>query len=303
MLARFEALQEVPRSAPFPPNRKGRFSPEDTYQQGAWKSRFGSRQGDRTSNSQKPILDEATKGDAKWKESVPESAGKKNTPHQRPKGEPQSEEQGSGRWLARPDLEADLDALFALLPDETSMREFLRPIEDGGPERMRELGLRTRAYQKYFNAWEKLHLVDDKVSGEVYVRDDLVQSLRGMADGEDTSFGSSLTNTIHSYDTFRSFLVKFARLLFPFTSPYFADHMTLHTQFKNAGRGIVLTAGDDQSMYLMTTIYALRTIGCDLPIEIMYLGEPDLGEDHRSELEVSSLIPHLDPVVCPNSIL
>lgn len=211
------------------------------------------------------------------KESIPD--------HQRPKGEPEGEGQSSSRWLARPDLEADLDALFALLPDETNMREFLRPIEDGGPERMRELGLRTRAYQKYLSAWEKLHLVDDKISGEVYVRDDLIQSLRGITDGEDTGLSSSLTNTIHNYEAFRSFLVKFARVLFPFTSPYFADHMTLHTQFKNAGRGIVLTAGDDQAKYLMTTIYALRAIGCDLPIEIMYLGEPDLGEDHRSELE------------------
>lgn len=282
MLARFEALQEVPRSVP---NLKDRVSPGDTEQQRAWQSRFDPRQRAGTSKSQKPIADEVTKGGAKSKESVPENVGKQKTPYQRPKGEPEREGQRSNVWPARPELEADLDALFALLPDETSMRELLRPIEGGGPERMRELGLRTRAYQKYFSAWGKLHLVDDKTSGEVYVRDDVIQSLRGVTDGEDGGLDSSLTNTIHNYDAFRSFLVKLARILFPFTSPYFADHMTLHTQFKNAGRGIVLTAGDDQAKYLLTTIYALRAIGCELPIEIMYLGDPDLGEDHRSELE------------------
>src|SRR5207244_1961672 len=98
---------------------------------------------------------------------------------------------------------------------------------------------------------------------------------------------SPLSNTIRSYEFFRAFLAKLSRLLFPFTSPYFADHMTLHAQFKNAGRGIVLTAGDDQAQYLLTTIYTFRELGCDLPIEVMYLGDSDLGEDHRFELEVS----------------
>ncbi|KAI1118658.1 glycosyltransferase family 71 protein [Nemania sp. NC0429] len=279
MLARFEALQEVPRKVPFQSNLKDRVSPEGADQQQGWRTRFGSRQG---SDSQKPILDGTTKDGEK---SAAEGAGKQSTPYRRPKEQTGRDGQGSNRRPARPDLEADLGALFALLPDETNMREFLRPIEDGGPERMKELGLRTRAYQKYLNAWEKLHLVDDETSGEVYVRDDLIQSLRDMADNESSGLSSSLTSTIHNYDAFRTFLVKFAEILFPFTSPYFADHMTLHAQFKNAGRGIVLTAGDEQAKYLLTTIYALREIGCDLPIEIMYLGEQDLGEDHRFELE------------------
>jgi hypothetical protein len=178
-----------------------------------------------------------------------------------------------------------LDAFLALLPDELTMRELLRPIDIGGPGRMRELGLRTRAYQKYFSAWEKLHLGENEETGETYIRDDVVQYLHGTQD--DTSKVSPLSNTIRSYEFFRAFLAKLSRLLFPFTSPYFADHMTLHAQFKNAGRGIVLTAGDDQAQYLLTTIYTFRELGCDLPIEVMYLGDSDLGEDHRFELEVS----------------
>ncbi|KAI1430552.1 glycosyltransferase family 71 protein [Xylaria sp. CBS 124048] len=199
-------------------------------------------------------------------------------------------------YSARPHLKRDLEAVFALMPDEISMRELLRPIDDGGAPRMRELGLRTRQYQKYFRAWENLHLVQDKDTGETYIRDDVIQYLRSKQDtststsddddaSDSTSIGMSLTDTIHSYETFRAFLTRFAELLFPWTSPYFADHMTLHAQFKNAGRGIVLTAGDGQAHYLLTTIYALRKIGCELPIEIMYLGESDLGEDHRVELE------------------
>ncbi|KAJ5099169.1 hypothetical protein N7532_006170 [Penicillium argentinense] len=61
--------------------------------------------------------------------------------------------------------------------------------------------------------------------------------------------------------------------------------MILHTQFWNAGRGIVFTAGDQQAPYVLTSIQSIRELGCDLPIEVMYLGNDDLGEDFREELE------------------
>ncbi|GAP92567.1 putative alpha- -mannosyltransferase [Rosellinia necatrix] len=262
--------------------------------------RVASRKGVQPANSQKPIQGGTTKDESKPKEAITkvpetkeekmkepatESAGKHKPHHQKTKPEPEAEKSHSKPWPERSSLKEDLDAVFALLPDEMNMRESLRPINNGGPERMRELGLRTRAYQKYLGAWEKLHLVEDEKTGETYIRDDIIQYLRGMQEGDDTSLGLSITNTIHNYEAFRGFLAKFARILFPFTAPYFADHMTLHAQFKNAGRGIVLTAGDDQAQYLLTTIYTFRELGCDLPIEIMYLGDADLGEDHRFELE------------------
>jgi hypothetical protein len=128
---------------------------------------------------------------------------------------------------------------------------------------------------------------EDKETGETYIRDNVIQYLQGTQD--DSSRGSTLSSTIHNYEAFRAFLAKFARILFPFTTPYFSDHMTLHSEFKNAGRGIVLTAGDSQAPYLLTTIYTFRQLGCDLPIEIMYLGDSDLGEDERFELEVIGL--------------
>ncbi|KAI8948962.1 glycosyltransferase family 71 protein [Xylaria longipes] len=259
----------------------------DTYKHGL---RFGSRKNVRTSNSQKPIVDKTTydKENSKKpikKEPMTEGTEKQRVQYHTSNLVPEKQKLHGNRWPERPNFQDDLDAVFSMLPDEMNMREFLRPIDLGGPERMRELGLRTRAYHKYLSAWEKLHLVEDKETGETYIRDDVIQYLRGAENDEEAGLDSSLTGTIHNYEAFRSFLAKFAGVLFPFTSPYFADHMTLHAGFKNAGRGIVLTAGDDQAQYLMTTIYTFRELGCDLPIEVMYLGDADLGEDHRFELE------------------
>ncbi|KAI1813840.1 glycosyltransferase family 71 protein [Poronia punctata] len=186
--------------------------------------------------------------------------------------------------VERPSLQADLQAMFALLPDELTLRGLLSPILDGGAERMRELGLRTRAYKKYFAAWEKLHLMEHEATGELHIRDDILQYLYEAAKTSKDDL-SALSNTIRSYETFRAFIARLARLLFPFTTPYYPDHMALHAQFRNAGRGIVLTAGDQQAPYLLTTIYTFRKLGCDLPIEVMYLGDDDLGEDQRFELE------------------
>ncbi|KAI0401106.1 glycosyltransferase family 71 protein [Xylaria palmicola] len=307
----FERPEQRLRKFPFVPDRKGPIPPKAPYKQGDQRLPFGSRKHLGTSNVQEPIVEEAGKGEEKPKNTAankPVTASDSKTNVHQPKikpasksaskPEPENESPHLNQWAERPTLKKDMEAIFALFPEEMSMRELLRPIEGGGPERMRELGLRTRTYQKYLSAWEKLHLVHDKETGETHVRDDLIQYLRSIHDEDDDSDdnddndeenasagSSSLTSTIHNYDAFRSFLTKFARILFPFTHPYSADHMTLHSQFKNAGRGIVLTAGDDQARYLLTTIYTFRKIGCDLPIEIMYLGDGDLGEDHRVELE------------------
>lgn len=61
--------------------------------------------------------------------------------------------------------------------------------------------------------------------------------------------------------------------------------MSLHASFRKGGRGIVLTAGDDQADQLLIMIPSLRKLGCQLPIEIMYLADDDLEEERREELE------------------
>ncbi|KAI0007546.1 glycosyltransferase family 71 protein [Xylariaceae sp. FL0662B] len=195
------------------------------------------------------------------------------------------------RWQERPSFQHSLQHVLSMLPDEVHMRELIRPIESGGEERMRELGLRTRMYRAYLEAWEQLHFVEDE-AGETYLRDDIIQYLRatyktlGTSElHENTVDGLTLAGTIRNYESFRAFMANYANLLFPWTSPYFSDHMSLHAHFKKGGRGIVLTAGDRQAPYLLTAIFSFRKLGCDLPIEVMYLGDSDLGEDYRFELE------------------
>ena len=194
-------------------------------------------------------------------------------------------------WSERPQFEKALSVVISLLPDEVHMRELIRPVEGSGKEKMREMGLRTRAYKKYFEAWEALHMTTDS-EGATYIRDDVIQYLRshqqdlgGSEFTDEGVHGLNLASTVRSYEAYRAFLLKFANLLFPWTAPYFSDHMSLHAHFKKGGRGIVLTAGDDQAPYLLTTIYSFRQLGCTLPIEVMYLGDQDLGEDYRMELE------------------
>ena len=194
-------------------------------------------------------------------------------------------------WSERPQFEKALSVVISLLPDEVHMRELIRPVEGSGKEKMREMGLRTRAYKKYFEAWEALHMTTDS-EGATYIRDDVIQYLRSHSQNlegseyeDEDAHGQNLALTVRAYEAYRAFLLKFANLLFPWTAPYFSDHMSLHAHFKKGGRGIVLTAGDDQAPYLLTTIYSFRQLGCTLPIEVMYLGDQDLGEDYRMELE------------------
>lgn len=193
---------------------------------------------------------------------------------------------GKFTWAERPNFEKALAKVVNMLPGEMQSRDLLREVGGTGREKLREMGLRTRAYKTYFDAWENLHLGTDEEGG-TYVRDDVIQYLRshehkGPIPGlEEMALGQ----TIRAYESYRAFLAKFSQLLFPWTAPYFSDHMDLHAHFRQGGRGIVLTAGDDQAPYLLTTIPMFRHVGCNLPIEVMYLGDSDLSEDFRAELE------------------
>lgn len=175
------------------------------------------------------------------------------------------------------DFQRKLQKVVSLVPDEVNTRELLREPEGTGKERLREMGLRTRVFKKYFEAWEALHVVTD--GDTTRVRDDVVQYLRTVMNGQ------TLADTMRSYQQFRFFFQRLSGLLFPWTNPYWADHITLRSHFRNGGRGIVLSAGDDQAPYLLTSIQTFRNLGCTLPIEIMYLGDSDLDEDYRLQLE------------------
>lgn len=184
------------------------------------------------------------------------------------------------------DFDEALRRVINLVPGELEVRGLLQPL-DGmtGEARLRELGVRTRRYKKYLEAWEDLHLVPDPEGG-TYIRDDIMQYIREQhrtASEEDGS--NDLAETIHAYESYRQLLVQLSEMLFPFTAPYFPDHMTLRSHIQKGGRGIALTAGNDQVAYLLTQIPILRRLGCNLPIEVMYGSDADLNRDSRQDLE------------------
>lgn len=144
-----------------------------------------------------------------------------------------------------------------------------------GEALLRDLAYRVRAYRPAFAMWESLHLVRGH---ESHRREDLIQRLRSLPVADRNA-------VIHTYDRFRAFINSFGTLLFPWIRKAFGDPMSLHSSTHGGGRGIVFTAGDDQAKYLLTSIPSFRKLGCDLPIEVLYLGDDDLGEDYRDKLE------------------
>ncbi|GAB7354226.1 hypothetical protein MBLNU459_g4768t3 [Dothideomycetes sp. NU459] len=179
--------------------------------------------------------------------------------------------------------EALSDVLYNV-PDEIYLRDLIRPIVGGGQERLKEVGVRTRAFSKFFSLWEALHVVaDDKMT---YIRDDVIQYLENAPAEELTEISRmERGDMIRAYERYRFFLMRLSGILFPWTAPYFADHMTLHAHISHGGRGIVLSGNDKQAPFFLTSIESFRKLGCNLPVEIMYLGDQDLGDDWRTQLE------------------
>ena len=59
------------------------------------------------------------------------------------------------------DILGSLTNIIELIPDELRIIDLLRPITKSGEARMRDLGLRTRALRKLWDAWEALHVIDN----------------------------------------------------------------------------------------------------------------------------------------------
>ncbi|BFZ61966.1 hypothetical protein YB2330_003045 [Saitoella coloradoensis] len=183
---------------------------------------------------------------------------------------------GNGKEL----VSGPLRDLLEMLPDEFRMRELLRPIKSSGTERMREYGLRARVYRKMLEAWERVHFASapsssiDKDNSGIVIRNDITQVIKHNS-----------PDLLHIYDDMTTFFSRFSNLLFPWTAPFHPSHPSLHASLATGGRGIVLTAGDNQAPFLLTGIKVLRELGCKLPVEVMYLGDDDLGEDWREKLE------------------
>ncbi|KAI5198370.1 glycosyltransferase family 71 protein [Aureobasidium subglaciale EXF-2481] len=182
------------------------------------------------------------------------------------------------------DIDVALRTVLSLCPDEVYYNAFTQPIKTGGEEKLHETGVRVRMFKKYFDAWESLHVVTDSLSDTAFVRDDVLRYIR---DSQHISAFTSGTRVeaMRQYETYRSFLSNMSSILFPWTAPYFSDHMTLHGHMYNAGRGIVISGSNSQASYIKTAISSFRAMGCTLPVEVMYLGDDDLGQDIRDDLE------------------
>lgn len=167
--------------------------------------------------------------------------------------------------------------LKSLYPDEVRTKGILSPLTATGEALLRDLAFRTRAFREALAAWEALHFVID---GPTLSQRDIIPQLRAAKLPSE-----NFAEAVHSYDRFRAYINKLAARLFPWTMAFYADHMSLHASFYSGGKGIVLTAGDGQAPYLLTSIPSFRKLGCELPIEILYLGDEDLSEDYRDALE------------------
>ncbi|KAF2210560.1 glycosyltransferase family 71 protein [Cercospora zeae-maydis SCOH1-5] len=167
--------------------------------------------------------------------------------------------------------------LKSLYPDEVRTKGLLSPLAATGEALLRDLAFRTRAFREALAAWETLHFVID---GASLIQRDILPQLRA-AEPHSENFAEA----VHSYDKFRAYINKLALRLFPWTMAFFPDHMSLHASFYSGGKGMVLTAGDQQAPYLLTSIPSFRKLGCQLPIEVLYLGDEDLSEDYRDALE------------------
>lgn len=179
-------------------------------------------------------------------------------------------------------LKSALKQVFALAPDEDRADDLLSPFRGTGPVKLRDVGARARAFKSYLRTWEDLHLVLSSKSA--HTRENLVQLIRDHH-GDLDLHDMPLAQALRAYENYRAFITKLGDLLFPWTAPYFADHMSLHASLYKAGRGIVLSAGTEQVPFLLSSIPYMRQLGCNLPIEVMYLGDEDISEEYREILE------------------
>ncbi|KAI4724851.1 putative alpha-1,3-mannosyltransferase [Aureobasidium sp. EXF-10728] len=165
---------------------------------------------------------------------------------------------------------------MALMPSNLAMKSLMEPFSNDGEEHLKDLATRVRIYKTTFAAWETLH---QSSSEGVIGKQNIVQLLRESQDSV-----QNVNAAIQNYDNFRSFIGILGSRLFPGTK-LLGDHLALHAGFRDAGRGMVLTFNEDQTHMVLTSIRSLRKLGSTMPVEVMYYGEGDLGQEYRELLE------------------
>jgi alpha 1,3-mannosyltransferase len=187
---------------------------------------------------------------------------------------------------------ADVKKIFSTLskhlPAEDQWDELLKQADTKGALLTHDVALKTREYSSLFQPWADLHIsMGDHAS---YSREDVVQFLHCQAGAAATQVAgnmnqSQILQTVQLYDSYKYLVASMGQTLFPWTAPYFPDHLSLYLQIKNGGRGIVFTAGNKQVSYILTSIVTIRKLGCTLPIEVLYLGATDLSPTMRQKIE------------------
>ncbi|EME47689.1 glycosyltransferase family 71 protein [Dothistroma septosporum NZE10] len=192
---------------------------------------------------------------------------------------PRQDERLRAPEVLRPDedLSKSIQEFSHFLSDDMRSKALLEPIVATGEALLRDLAYRVRHFRAAFAMWESLHLIEGQ---GLHRRHDIMQHLRAA----DIS-AAGRANAVHTYDQFRFLINGLASRLFPWTTTYLGDHMSLHASFYTGGRGIALTAGEHQVSYLLTSIPSFRKLGCELPIEVLYLGDDDMTEESRERLE------------------
>ncbi|OKL56138.1 hypothetical protein UA08_08745 [Talaromyces atroroseus] len=168
------------------------------------------------------------------------------------------------------------------LPPDDQWDKLLKQADTTGALLTHDMAVQTRKYSDLFEPWAKLHI--SLADHTFYSREDVVEYLHCQADAASMN-QSHVLHTIQLYDAYRSLVTNMGQKLFPWTAPYFPDHLSLYTQTNNGGRGIVFTAGNNQVSFILTSIITIRKLGCTLPIEVMYLGASDLSPNMRQKIE------------------
>jgi len=171
-----------------------------------------------------------------------------------------------------------LDQVLHISQNSHQNAELLEPFQAKSEAKIREIGLRSRAFSERFHALEAMHLVHPDEGDDILLRSDLVAMMYAARHAEEAS--QELAEKIRTVEAMGHLVRDLTGLLFPYIRQ---DLMALHTGFR--GRGIVMTVGNRDAHFLMTTIPALRKLGCELPIEVMYLGDEDLSIENQQRLE------------------
>lgn len=183
-----------------------------------------------------------------------------------------------------------INTLFAVLsdnlPPEDQWEKLLKEPDEIGASLTHDVAVKARDYSDLFKPWAELHL--SLGDNRFHSREDVVQYLQcqaNIAPQARVLNQSQVLKTIQLYDTYRWLVTNMGQTLFPWTAPYFPDHLSLYIRIKNGGKGIVFTVGNGQVSYILTSIVTLRKLGCNLPIEVMYLGDKDLNPLMRQRIE------------------